>query len=246
VNGAHIPDSGFAGDAGDADPVLAEAQRAYAADPARLPDVLAALHHARVLAPVVAVIGETATTAAGPTVDKTSDIALPLLVDPDGARAVPVFSCLETLARWDQSARPVPVEGPRAAAVAVAERAEALVLDVAGPMPVTLAGAEVQALAEGRAAIPAYDDEVLARQVAAVLASEPAVTAAWLGPGAGVDAVVTVSVDRAADPGEVARRLAERLHALARRGVRGLDLALRPAGAPEPRGRLVHTAGDPS
>jgi hypothetical protein len=246
VNGAHIPDSGFAGDAGDADPVLAEAQRAYAADPARLPDVLAALHHARVLAPVVAVIGETATTAAGPTVDKTSDIALPLLVDPDGARAVPVFSCLETLARWDQSARPVPVEGPRAAAVAVAERAEALVLDVAGPMPVTLAGAEVQALAEGRAAIPAYDDEVLARQVAAALGREPAVTRGWIGPGVGVDALVTVAVDPAASSEEIGARLAAQLQALARAGVRGLDLALQPGTASAPDGLLVYTSGDPS
>lgn len=223
------------------DPLLAEAQRAHAADTARLPEVLAALHRARVLAPVVAVLGETGTTATGLTVDKTSDIALPLLADADGSRAVPIFSSLETLARWDPAARPVPVEGPRAAAVAVAEGAEGLVLDVAGPLPVTLGAAEVRALAEGRAAVPAYDDEVLARQVAAALAGEPAVTAAWLGPGAGVDAVITVAVDRTAAPEEVGGRLAERLHALARRGVRGLDLALQPAGAPEPRGRLAYT-----
>jgi hypothetical protein len=241
VDHKRIPDPGFAGDEGGADPALADAQRAHAADPARLPEVLAALHRARVLAPVVAVLGETGTNDAGLTVDKTSDIALPLLVGPDGSRAVPVFSSLETLARWDPAARPVPVEGARAAAVAIAEQAEALVLDVAGPMPVTLESAEVQALAEGRAPVPAYADEELARQVASAIGDEPAVTRGWIGPGAGVDALVTVAVDPAAAPEEVGSRLAGRLRTLARRGVRGLDLALQPADADAPAGRLVHT-----
>jgi hypothetical protein len=240
-----IPDPGFAGDEGGADPALVAAQRAHAADAARLPEVLAALHRARVLAPVVAVLGDSATNDAGLTVDKTSDIALPLLVGDDGSRAVPVFSSLETLARWDPAARPVPVEGPRAAAVAVAEQAEALVLDVAGPLPVTLGAAEMQALARGRAPVPAYDDEVLARQVAAALGREPAVTHGWIGPGAGVDALVTVAVAAASSPEEVGGRLATALRALARGGVRGIDLALQPAAAVsagQPAGRLVYTA----
>ena len=116
--------------------------------------MLAALHRARVLAPVVALLGETGTTAGGLVHDKTADIAVPVLVDPDGARALPVFTDLAALARWDPAARPVPVAGPRAAQVALAEGAEALVLDLAGPLTVTLPLPEVQALAEGRAAAP--------------------------------------------------------------------------------------------
>jgi hypothetical protein len=242
VQGRRIPDPGFAGDDGAADPRLTSAQRAHADDPARLPEVIAVLHRVRVLAPVVAVLGETGTGEAGLTVDKSADIAVPLLLDPDGHRALPVFSGLDELARWDRSARPVPVDGPRAAAVAVSERAEAVVLDIAGPMPVTLGRPEVRALAEGRGTVPAYADDELAREVARVLAEEPAVARCWLAPGVGVDALVTVAVDERARPAEVGGRLATQLRDLAGRGVRGLDIALQAAAAPAPPGRLVYAA----
>jgi hypothetical protein len=134
AGGRSIPDPGFAGDDGSADADLVAAVAAHAADPARLPEVLAVLHRARVLAPVVALLGETGTTAGGLVHDKTADIAVPVLVDPEGARALPVFTDLSALARWDASARPVPVAGPRAAQVALAEGAQALVLDLAGPL----------------------------------------------------------------------------------------------------------------
>jgi hypothetical protein len=242
VQGKRIPDPGFAGDDGAADPRLTAAQHAHAGDPARLPEVLAALHATRVLAPVVAVLAEAGTSAGGLTVDKSSDIALPLLLDAEGHRAMPVFTGLEALARWDRTARPVPVEGPRAAAVAVAEKAEALVLDVAGPFPVTLGPAEVRALAEGRGTVPAYADEELAGAVTRALAREPAVTRCWVAPGAGVDARVTVAVGPGARPEDVGGRVASALHELAGRGVRGLDVAVQPSTAPEPSGRLLYTA----
>lgn len=234
-----IPDPGFAGDSGAADPALAAAQQAYSTDPARLPEVLAALHRARVLAPVVAVLGESGTTAAGLRVEKTSDIALPLLDAGDGHRAVPVFSGLEALGRWDPAARPVPVEGPRAAAVALAEGAEALVLDVAGPHAVTIGLAEVRALLDGRGTLPAYADEALARLLCGVLAAEPEVRAGWLSPAAGLDARLTVVVDPAADAGVLGERLGQRLRALVAVAVRGLDVALTSDGTPPPDGRPV-------
>lgn len=236
-----IPDPG--NDDGSPDPRLSAALMAHADDPGRLPDVLAALHHVRVLAPVVAVLGETGTSAAGLRVDKTSDIALPLLLDAGGRRAVPVFSCLEALARWDRSARPVPVAGPQAAAVALAEGAEGLVLDLAGPWKVTLGLPEVRALAVGGAAVPAYDDEGLAGEVALVLAAEPAVVGGWLGPGAGVDAMLTVVLDPSTSTQAVGARLAERLRAPALRpgSVRGIDVTLQAERTPAPVGRLVFT-----
>lgn len=233
-----IPDPGFSGDEGAPDPALAAAQRAYADDPARLPEVLAALHRARVLAPVVAVLGESGTTATGLRVDKTADIALPLL-DADGDRAVPVFSGLEALARWDPAARPVPVEGPRAAAVALAEGAEALVLDVAGPHPVALGRAEVRALLDGRGTFPAYADEALASLLSGVLAAEPEVRAAWVAPAAGLDARLTVAVDPAADPAALGERLGQRLRALVSVAVRGLDVVLTGDDTPPPGSRPV-------
>jgi hypothetical protein len=228
VGGRSIPDPGFAGDDGRADAALVAAVAAHAADPARLPEVLAALHRARVLAPVVALLGEAGSTADGPVHDRNADIAVPVLVDPEGARALPVFTDLAALARWDPAARPVPVAGPRAAQVALAEGAEALVLDLAGPSSVTLPLPETRALAEGRAARPVWDDWEVAAAVAGVLENEPAARSAHLAPCAGRDARLTVVVDPAADQVAFATRLGAAVAALPalRGGVRGLDVAV--------------------
>ena len=230
-----LPVSAFSGDDGHPDARLAAALTAFAADPGRRPDVLAALHVVRVLAPVVALAGETGTTAAGLRVDKTSDIAVPLLEGNDGRRALPVFSGVASLARWDPGARPVPVEGPRAAQVAAAEGAEVLVLDPAGPISAVLAAPELRALIEGRGMVPAYDDKELAGRVAAVVETEPAVLAAWLLPQLDADARLTLHLAAGwtGPPDELLRRLAQRLGDLpdwAALAVRGLDCAVLPAG----------------
>ena len=240
---ARVPSPRVSNDDGSVDLGLASALTAYGDEPARLPEVLAALHSARVLAPVVAVLQEAGTPPAGLPVDKASDIALPLLLDADGGKALIVFSSLDALHLWDRSARPVPVTGPRAAEVALAEGAEGLVLDVAGPSPVTLGLPEVRALADGRGAVPAYDDDGLASAVALVLAGEPRVVGGWITPGPGVDAVLTVVLDPVAGEDPAGAGLAEQLRGLALRpgAVRGLDLAVQTGLAPEPAGRKVYS-----
>lgn len=237
--GKRIPDPGFAGDSGEADPALTAALQAYAGDRGRLPDVLAALHTARVLAPVVAVLGEEETTATGLRVDKSADVALPVLLSPDGARAVPVFSSLETLARWDPAARPVPVPAARAGEVVRAEGAVALLVDLAGPCPATLDEPELRALAEGRGRVPAYLDEDLRVAVHQALAPLEPVAAAWLGPWPGNDARLTVALASGEDPSTVAPAVVAAVRdllAAAGGGVRGVDVALQPGGEAPPRG----------
>ena len=62
-----LPDPGFAGDDGTASPEVVRALAAYAEDPDALHlDTLAVLQHARVLVPVVAVLGEVEVDDAGP------------------------------------------------------------------------------------------------------------------------------------------------------------------------------------
>jgi hypothetical protein len=226
--GKSLPDPGFAGDDGSADPVLVAALAAATADPARLPAVLAALHRSRVLAPVVAWLGEQETTAAGLVRDKSADIAVPLLLDGEGRRALPVFTDLAALARWDPAARPVPVAGPRAAQVALAEQAEAVVVDVAGPVPVTLPLPEVRALAEGRGTVPAWDDPQVSAAIAGLLAGEPAVRGADLTPCTGRDGRLTVVVDPATNHAALAARVAAAVAALPAvlAGVRGLEVTV--------------------
>jgi len=235
-----IPDPGFAGDTGEPDPRLTAALAAASADPARLPEVLAALHRVRVVAPVVARVGETARAPTGLMLDASADIAVPLLLDGTGSRALPVFSGTPALARWDPAARPVPVLGRRAAEVALAEGAEAIVLDVAGPDPVTLSLPEVRALAEGLGREPAWTDPALQDAVAGVLAGEPEARSAHLDPCAGADARLTLVVDPGADAAAIGARLAGALAAVpaVAGGVHGLEITVvQGSSAPDPERR---------
>jgi hypothetical protein len=144
-----IPDPGFAGDDGAGDPTLRSALAAYAVDPARQVDVLFALPAARLLVPVVAVLGETEVDEHGLAHDKTSDMATALLTGRDGRQALLAFTGLDTLAVWRTDARPVPVTTTLAAQSAIQEGAAALVIDVAGPTPYTVEGQVLEALARG-------------------------------------------------------------------------------------------------
>ena len=145
-----IPDPGFAGDTGEAPAALAEALRAYAADPAAArPLVLAALRDARLLVPVVAVLGEVEHDEAGLAHDKSSDMAAVLLRGGDGRLALLAFSGTAALSGWNPGARPVPVPARVAAQSALQEGAAALVVDVAGPVPLVVEGEDLQGLARG-------------------------------------------------------------------------------------------------
>ncbi|MGW5119542.1 SseB family protein, partial [Streptomyces noursei] len=146
----NIPNPGFADDDGSADPALAAALAAYAADPGTEPALLTALADARLLVPVVAVLGEVETGPDGLRREKTSDMAVPTLTAPDGRRALPAFTSTETLQRWRPDARPVAVPLRQALLAAAHEQADTVVIDLAGPATYQLTGAALRALAEGR------------------------------------------------------------------------------------------------
>ena len=144
-----IPDSGFAGDTGGADPVLSAALAADDGTAARRADVLAALTRSRLLVPVVAVLGEVEVDEAGLAHDKTSDMAAVLLTGADGRLALLAFTSMDSLTAWNPDARPVPVAARTAALSAVQEQAAALLVDVAGPHRLIIEGDDLTALAAG-------------------------------------------------------------------------------------------------
>jgi SseB protein N-terminal domain len=147
-----IPDPAFAGDRGAADPALASALTAYAAspgDPARHLGVFLALQTARVLVPVVALLGDAEVDEDGLARDTSSDMATVLLTGRDGRQALLAFTGVESLAAWRPDARPVPVTAPDAARSARQEGASALVVDVAGPTTYAVEGALLEGLARG-------------------------------------------------------------------------------------------------
>jgi hypothetical protein len=145
-----IPDPGFAGDSGEADPDLAASLAAYDADPEALhQQTLAVLQHARLLVPVVAVLGEVEHDDRGLAHDKTSDMATVLMRGQDGRLALLAFTGTRALRSWDPEARPVPVPARQAAQAALQDDAAAMVVDVAGPVLFVVEGDDLRSLAEG-------------------------------------------------------------------------------------------------
>ncbi|MGC3004833.1 SseB family protein, partial [Streptomyces sp. G35A] len=181
----NIPDPGFRDDDGSADPRLSAALAAWAEDHAAVGPVLEALRGARLLVPVVALLGEVEEDdregGGGLRREKTSDMAVPTLKA--GSRtALPAFTSTESLARWDPAARPVAVPLHQALRAAAHEKADTVVLDLAGPVPFELTGPALLALAEGRTTTDPLADPSVVEAVRAVVAAEPAVVRAHLGP----------------------------------------------------------------
>lgn len=140
-------------DDGSADPRLAAALRARDAAA-----VAAALVDARLVVGVVALPGHEAASE--------GEMALALLEASTGARALPAFTDLAALAAWRADARPVPRTARELAAAVRSEGLAALVVDVAGPVPWTVRGPELDALVAGY--VPAGDRWAVRRSAPAL------------------------------------------------------------------------------
>ena len=193
----------FRGDRGVADPRVTAALAAYQAGQGSEQAALTTLAAARLLVPVIAVLGDgTATAEQG---DKDSEMVLPTLIGRDGRPAVLAFTGLDELARWRPNARPMPAEADRVWRAAVADGC-AVVIDVAGPVPLAIEGARLAALAAGRPVPPPCDDPDVHAEVQAAVAAEPVIAGFSLAPGRddGTDLAVTVQLARTGPaPGSV-------------------------------------------
>jgi hypothetical protein len=238
----------FRDDNGSAEPRVAAALAAFGSGRGSEHVALTALADARLLVPIVAVAAGSDGERESPGQvladggDSGAEMSLPTLVGRDGRRAIPAFTCVESLAMWQRQARPVPVPAGQVWRAA-AEDSCAVVVDVAGPVPIAVDGARLAALAGGRPVpLPHEDADVLAA-VHAAAAGQPAIAGLSLAaPGDGSDASdlqinVTLAAGCAADDGqEAASRLgAGVMAALGGRLRRGIAVAVTPAaGRREP------------
>ena len=232
----NIPDPGFSDDDGTADPRLTAALAAWSEDRTAERPVLEALKDARLLVPVVAVLGEVEEDENGLRREKTSDMAVPTLQAGD-RRALPAFTSIASLARWDPEARPVAVPLHQALQAAAHEKADTLVLDLAGPVPYQLTGPALLALAEGRTSADPLADPAVTRRYGTRSPPSPRCSAPTSGPARRGRHPRPGPRRRTRSRREAARRVAEALaadDALRARLVRGLDLALLPAEATPP------------
>jgi hypothetical protein len=234
-------DERFRADHGDADPVVATALAAYAAGTGGEHAALSALAGSRLLVPVVAVLavelagadgttgpgahgrvgsntgaGESAaagvSAAAG---EKASEMAMPKIIGRDGRQAMPVFTCLEAVQQWKPAARPVPVPASAVWQSAMQESC-AVVIDIAGPVPIVVEGSRLAALAVGGAVPGMHEDPDVWQQVAAAAAEvAPGIRVRLSQPNGGLDFTLELAPP-AGSPGlvpeDVASRVADAVH----------------------------------
>jgi hypothetical protein len=210
VSGRKIPQPEFPDDDGTAAAALEAALSAYAEGRGDEHAVLAALSGSRLLVPVVAVLTEDETVD-GLRREKESEMALPTLVGEDGRRGVLAFTSTAALARWRPDARPVAVRTRQACQAALDEPADAVVIDVAGPVPYTIEGARLHVLAEGGAITAPHEDPHVLAAVHAAVGGLPGVTGVQVGVGAQAALAVRLRLAEGTDQQAVLRAAATSL-----------------------------------
>lgn len=200
----------FRDDDGSADPEVEARLRAYAAGEAGDRQVLEVLGASRLLIPVVAVATETEETARGLTRDTGSEVAVPLMVGKDGRRGVLAFTSVDAVRRWRSDARPVPFTAVDACRAAVEEGADALVVDVSGPVGYTVQGRFLSMLAEHGAVPPPREDPQVLETVYRISAGL-GVERVRVHDSERADLGIRLELDR--DDAGLLRRAAERLAA---------------------------------
>jgi hypothetical protein len=175
----------FRDDDGSADPAAAAALAAFAAGLGSEQAALTALAGSRLLVPVVAAANGR---------ERAAEMSLPTMIGLDGRPALLAFTCVNSLGRWQPAARPVPTEPGRLWRAAVADSC-AVVVDVAGPVPLAVDGASLAALAGGLPVPLPHQDPDVQAAVRAAAAARPEITEVSMASGEdGSDLAISVTL----------------------------------------------------
>ncbi len=169
--GKDIPASEFGGDEGAVKPEVAAALERYSAREIGRIELLNTLAESRVFVPVKAFLDSSEVDEHGHKVEKDSHMATVSMQTPDGRRGLLAFTSISAFRQWDDEARPVPARMRQAAAAALDEGADALVIDVAASHRTALTGPELTTLAQGEVfEVPAAADPEIIQAVSVAIA----------------------------------------------------------------------------
>ena len=192
-----IPESIFADDDGSADARLAQALLRFSHAKTPLTDVVDALAYARVLIPVLASGDKRVMGEHGVEKDEVATTGVVAVQMPDGRAALPVFTDVDAMKAWNDAARPIPAEGPRAALAAIAEGWSSLVLNP-GMETVLVPRPAVWALGQGETWRPAVVDGTVSDEVRDAVVSavtvDDAVRTVEAAPGRGAEIAIVLSL----------------------------------------------------
>ncbi|EAR25212.1 hypothetical protein A20C1_01451 [marine actinobacterium PHSC20C1] len=119
-------------------------------------DVVDVVRESRLLIPLLAKAGETATTEAGLTIDKTQELSIVTVTGPDGRTVLPVFSSVAAMTNWNPEARPVPAAGTRVALAAASENTDLVVIDPLGETEFVVRRPALWSIAQSIGWTPSY------------------------------------------------------------------------------------------
>ena len=174
----------FSNDDGSANPELMTALAAFRTEPTDPRPVFRAFAASRLLIPLLADLGESGEGAHGQTVDKSADLSIVTVQTPDGQTGLPVFSSVESMARWNKTARPVPSDAIRVALAAASEGNTRIVLDPGSETEFVFRRPAIRAMALQQEWIPSFLSEDVGQAFAAPIdASESSVLAIYLEAG---------------------------------------------------------------
>ena len=212
-HGASIPTSEFAGDDGSANPHVVEILQAWWTGQASGYDVVERLHGVRLMVPVVAVADEVGIDDDGLTHEKSSHMATVTLVQPDGRRGLLAFTSMEALNGWDPQARGIPAGAARVAQAAIQEGADAVLIDVAGPVLYALTEPGLSAVAEERVWVRPHVDPEIVSAIEQVAARTDGLAAHEVIDGGlqTLDILIMLEIQSGAHPDVVAQALLDEL-----------------------------------
>lgn len=147
--GRSFEENPFSDDDGSASPGLVQSILDFqsSGNPAQ---VFLELQTSRLLIPLIANLGESEIGAHGHQVDKSAELSIVTVKSPDGANALPVFSSVAAMSKWNPQARPVPADAVRVALAAASEGNTRVVLDPTSDTEYVLRRPAIAALAQSK------------------------------------------------------------------------------------------------
>lgn len=192
-----IPESVFSDDDGTADAHLAQVLIRHSHGHAPLSEVVDALAYARVLIPVLATGEQRFVGEHGLEQDAVASTGVVAVQMPDGRAALPVFTDVDAVKQWNDKARPIPAEGPRAALAAIAENWSSLVVNP-GMETVLIPRPAVWALGQGYTWQPAIVDGTVHEDIVGAVRDSVSLDSALVSvdvrPGQGAEIAVVLGL----------------------------------------------------
>lgn len=148
--------------------------------------IVDALAGVRLFVPVVAEVSKSHITEDGLVSDKEADMALVSIEAPDGRKALPVFTSVDALSAWHDTARPVAADSRKIALSAVEDDNQLLVVNPGGDITFVVRRPALWAIAKGHRWRPAYSDPEVLSGLEECAKPEPRISSVGMFPGRGV------------------------------------------------------------